>query len=82
MCYTWYRVLILVPRVHVVYFSSLSQLVIYREGLAVEALHKRLSQAEAENGPAKECQDFHELTVCASELANWQCEVPDLLKCQ
>ena len=28
MCYTWYRVLILVPRVHVVYFSSLSQVVI------------------------------------------------------
>ena len=30
MCYTWYRVLILVPRVHVVYFSSLSQVVNYR----------------------------------------------------
>ena len=45
------------------------------EGLAVEALYKRLSQAEAENGPAKECQDFHERVVCVSELANWQCEV-------
>ena len=50
------------------------------EGLAVEALYKRLSQAEAENGPAKECQDFHERVVCVSELANWQCEVPDLLR--
>ena len=28
MCNTWYRILILVPRVHVVYFSSLSQVVI------------------------------------------------------
>jgi len=28
--YTWYRLLILVPRVHVVYLSSLSQLVNYR----------------------------------------------------
>ena len=33
MCYTWYRVLILVPRVHVVYFSSLSQVVNYLEKL-------------------------------------------------
>ena len=32
MCYTWYRVLILVPRVHVVYFSSLSQVVVCRDG--------------------------------------------------
>ena len=29
LCYMWYRVLILVPRVHLVYFSSLTQLVIY-----------------------------------------------------
>ena len=50
------------------------------EGLTIEALHKRLSQAEVENGLAKECQDFHECVVglCVSELANWQCEVPEL----
>ena len=48
------------------------------EGLAVEALYKRLSQTEPENGLAKECQDFHEHMVCASELANWQGEVPEL----
>ena len=47
------------------------------EGLAVEALYKGLSQAEAENGPAKKCQGFNERVVCVSELANWQCEVPD-----
>ena len=36
--YTWYRVLILVPRVHVVYFSSLSQVVNY----PMSDLHKRI----------------------------------------
>ena len=35
MCYTRYRVLILVPRVNVVYFSSLSQVVICPFALAV-----------------------------------------------
>ena len=49
-----------------------------KEPLAVEALHKKLSQTEPENGPAKGCQDFHERMVCVSELANWQCEVPEL----
>ena len=49
-----------------------------REGSAVKALYKRLSQTEPENGLAKECQDFHERTVCVSELANWQGEVPEL----
>ena len=29
---------------------------------------------------AKECQDFCERVVCASELENWQCEVPELSK--
>ena len=48
------------------------------EGSAVEALYKRLSQTEPENGLAKESQDFHERTVCASELVNWQGEVPEL----
>ena len=48
------------------------------EGLAVEALYKGLSQVEAENRPGMECQDFHECVECVSELANWQCEVPDL----
>ena len=48
------------------------------EGLAVEVLYKGLSQVEAENRPAKECQDFYECIVCVSELANWQCEVPEL----
>ena len=48
------------------------------EGSAVEALYKRLSQIEPENGPAKECQDFHERTVRVSELANWGGEVPEL----
>ena len=38
MCYTWYRVLILVPRVHVVYFSSLSQVVNYPEFLDTRCL--------------------------------------------
>ena len=42
-----------------------------KEGSAVEVLYKRLSQTEPENGPAKECQDYHEHMVCASELANW-----------
>ena len=48
------------------------------EGLALEALYKRLSQAEAENRPEKKSQDFCECVVCVSELANWQCEVPEL----
>ena len=26
----------------------------------------------------KECQDFFEQGVCVSELANWQCEAPEL----
>ena len=48
-------------------------------GLAVEALYKRLSQTEpCREQTAKECQDFHERVVCVSELANWQCEVPEL----
>ena len=37
MCYTWYRVLILVPRVHVVYFSSLSQVVICQSCVGTRA---------------------------------------------
>ena len=43
------------------------------EGLAVEALYKRLSQAEAENGPAKECQDFHcdELSLENCFIVSW-----------
>ena len=49
-----------------------------KEGLAVEALYKRLSQTEPENRLAKECQGFHECMVRASELANWQGEVPEL----
>ena len=28
--------------------------------------------------PVKDGQDFCEWAVCASELANWQCEVPEL----
>ena len=49
-----------------------------KEGMEVEALYKRLSRTEPENGLTKECQDFHERMVRASELANWQGEVPEL----
>ena len=41
MCYTWYRVLILVPRVHVVYFSSLSQVVVCPDELVQACLCTR-----------------------------------------
>ena len=58
--------------------SHVLQQMVTKEGWAVEALYKRLSQTEPENGPAKECQDFHEHMVCVSELAKWQGEVPEL----
>jgi len=32
---------------------------------------QKTSQAEPENRPTKECQNFYELVVCVSELANW-----------
>ena len=38
------------------------------EGKAVEALFRRLSQTEPENGPEKEYQNFFEPVVCVSEL--------------
>ena len=37
-------------------------------------LWRRKSQTEPENGPVKECRDF----CVFSELANWQCKVPEL----
>ena len=39
-------------------------------------IHRSLSQAESENGPATEYQ-FFEPVVCVSELVNWQYEVPE-----
>ena len=33
--------------------------------------------AEPENESVRECQDFCEQTMCVSEFANCQCEVPE-----
>ena len=48
------------------------------EGEAVEALCRRLRQAEPENRPVKKCQDFCGQGVYVSELANSQFEVSEL----
>ena len=61
------------PRARTLFRTSSDEKV----GGAWERGYKRLSQTEPENGPAKECQDFHERTVRASELANWEGEVPE-----
>ena len=37
------------------------------------AISRRLSEAEPESGPVKEC---HDLCVCVSKLANWHCKEP------
>ena len=39
---------------------------------------RRLRQAEPENRPVKECQDFCEQRAYVSEFANSQCEVSEL----
>ena len=39
-------------------------------------------QTEPENGPVKECQDFHECVVYVSEFANWQGKVSELANWQ